>query len=117
MTRPSQTGQAVRTLRKICLPFLCVLLLPLGLAASDGVQDPQQRPEATEPAAKNKPGNQPEQKSPENQDVDKNGNAAGAHPAPEPDTWMLLGTGAIVLLILYTRRRVRVVAPRTASHQ
>ncbi|MCB9868706.1 MAG: PEP-CTERM sorting domain-containing protein [Planctomycetes bacterium] len=33
---------------------------------------------------------------------------AGAHPAPEPDTWMLLATGAVILLVLYTRRRARV---------
>lgn len=30
-----------------------------------------------------------------------------ASPASEPDTWMLLGSGAVLLLLLYTRRRSR----------
>ena len=34
-----------------------------------------------------------------------------ANPAPEPNTLVLLGTGSIVLLGLYTRRRVRALAP------
>lgn len=34
-----------------------------------------------------------------------------ANPAPEPNTLVLLGTGSLVLLGLYTRRRVRSLAP------
>ncbi len=99
MIRHRLTGQVARALRSTCLPILCVLLLPVGLLAQSG--GTVQKPAADEVAAR----------------TDQGGGKAAANPAPEPDTWMLLGTGTVVLLLLYTRRRVRVTAPRAQPQQ
>jgi hypothetical protein len=98
MTRHPLTGQVARALRSVCLTTLCLLFLPLGLAAQN----------AGSPAAT---------VSNEAEETEGDGSAA-ANPTPEPDTWMLLGTGAVVLLLLYTRRRsARVLTPHTAQQQ
>jgi len=41
--------------------------------------------------------------------------SGAANPAPEPNTLMLLGTGTVVLLLLYTRRRVRSLTAETTQ--
>jgi hypothetical protein len=98
MIRHPLTGQMARALRSVCLPTLCLLFLPLGLAAQNAGSPTATVSNETE--------------------TTEGGGSAAANPAPEPDTWMLLGTGTVVLLLLYTRRRAaRVLTPHTAQQQ
>lgn len=113
-------------LRSVCLPLLCLLFLPTSLLAEDQRPQKQDLP-AKSPPAKTQPAEPntaeldtaeaatPGDAKSEDDNAAAAGNASGAHPAPEPDTAMLLGTGAVVLLLLYARRRVRVGTPRTAQ--
>ena len=107
MIRHLLTGQATRAFGSFCLPLLCFLLLPLGLPAQSG--DIAQNPSAEKAAATSVDDSAAK--------TDPDDASAAANPAPEPDTWMLLGTGTVVLLLLYTRRRTRLTAPRAQPQQ
>lgn len=124
------TGQVGRALRAVSLPLLfCLSLLQPGLLA-------QSPAESSSPKALNagvavedanlktsglRTANLKEDDGMEAA-VTKSASVApepsppgkaegGANPAPELDTWLLVGTGVVVLLLLYTRRRSRVLTP------
>lgn len=78
------TGRAGRALRSVCLPLIFLLCAPNLLA--QGPAGGQNAPDDEYPAA--------------------------AQPAPEPDTWLLLGSGALLLLALFARQQMRERATR-----
>ncbi|MEE2888771.1 MAG: PEP-CTERM sorting domain-containing protein [Planctomycetota bacterium] len=118
MLRHLQTGQAVCTLRAAALTLLSLTFISGGLLAQAKAQGTAANLSSSVRAA-----------SYEAPKTRTNGNSAiaaapasdatspkgAANPAPEPNTLMLLGTGAVVLLLLYTRRRVRAVATSTTQ--
>lgn len=114
------TGQAVRVLRSFCLPTLLLLILPATAIAQDpasAAADTSLARHTKAPATETTTdGTTPSAVGPTKarlaEQVPSKEGTDAANPAPEPDTWMLLGTGAVVLLLLYCRRRARVFAAR-----
>ena len=112
MLRLTPTGQTVGTLRALALTILFSTLSSGSLLAQKEAQGTTATLSNTVKVA---PVASPASRAPVEASAPLASEASSptgapngaANPAPEPNTLMLLGTGTVVLLLLYTRRRIR----------